>query len=102
MDVRDMTPSTSSSNSIPTEEEFIARARQFLREIGGERADAVDVDANLLENGVLDSLAAIAYVAFVEEQRGSELEMGPEELTLIMTLRTAYTLVRTASSPNAA
>ena len=102
MDVPDMTPSSNPSNSIPTEEEFIARARQFLREIGGEKADAVDVDANLLESGVLDSLAVIAYVAFVEEQRGAELEMGPEELTLIMTIRTAYALVRAAPSPNAA
>jgi acyl carrier protein len=98
MDVLDMTP----SHSVPTEEEFIARARQFLREIGGQHVDAVDVDANLLESGVLDSLAIIAYVAFVEEQRGSELEMGPVELELIMTLRSAYTLVRSAPSPNAA
>ena len=93
-----MTP----SNNIPTEEEFIARARQFLREIGGAAADTVDVDANLIESGILDSLAIIAYVAFVEEQRGSELEMGPEELVAIMTLRSAYSLVRAAPSPNAA
>jgi acyl carrier protein len=98
MDVLDMTD----SNSVPTEEEFIARARQFLHEIGGQHVDAVDVDANLLESGVLDSLAIIAYVAFVEEQRGSELEMGPVELELIMTLRSAYTLVRATPSSNAA
>jgi acyl carrier protein len=89
-------------SSVPTEEEFIARARQFLREIGGEKADTVSADANLLESGILDSLAVIAYVAFVEEQRGSELEMGPEELALIMTLRSAYSLVRVAPSPHAA
>ncbi|MEO7084790.1 MAG: acyl carrier protein [Gemmatimonadaceae bacterium] len=90
------------TNGRPTEEEFIARARRFLREIGGEKADSVDVDANLIESGILDSLAIIAYVAFVEEQRGSELEMGPEELALIMTIRSAYQLVRIAPSPNAA
>jgi acyl carrier protein len=100
MDVLEMTHSP--PHGVPTEEEFIARARQFLREIGGERTEPIDVDANLLESGVLDSLAVIAYVAFVEEQRGSELEMGPEELASIMTLRTAYTLVRVAPSPNAA
>lgn len=85
-----------------TEEEFIARARVFLREIGGVDADSVDVDANLVETGVLDSLAIIAYVSFIEEQRGSEMEMGPEELRLLMTLRSAYLLVQAPASPNAA
>ena len=81
-----------------TQEEFIAEARRFLREIGGVNVDAVDADAHLLDMGILDSLALIAYVSFLEELRGTEIDMGPEELTQLMTLRSAYALVRPGRS----
>jgi acyl carrier protein len=77
-----------------TEEEFIARARRFLSDIGGEDLTAIDPDANLVDNGVLDSLLLIAFLAFVEEQRGYEMEMREEDIKLLASLRTAYTLAR--------
>lgn len=77
-----------------TEEEFIERARRFLSEVGGEDLTAIDPDANLVDNGVLDSLLLIAFLAFVEEQRGYEMEMREEDIKLLARLRTAYTLAR--------
>ena len=74
------------------EEEFVARARQFLSEVGGKDASAIDPDANLVDNGILDSLLLIAFLAFVEEQRGHEMEIQEADIKLLATLRTAYRL----------
>jgi acyl carrier protein len=74
------------------EEEFIARARRFLSEVGGKDASAIDPDANLVDNGILDSLLLIAFLAFVEEQRGYEMEIQEADIKLLATLRTAYRL----------
>ncbi|HEX2207986.1 MAG TPA: phosphopantetheine-binding protein [Longimicrobium sp.] len=83
-----------SADALLTEEEFIRRARRFLHEIGGVDTSALDVDANLLRAGVLDSLLLVAFLAFVEEQRGSEVHIGPEQIGLLTTLRGAWSLVR--------
>lgn len=88
--------------TLPSEEEFIVRARRFLHEIGGVDTSTLDVDANLLRSGVLDSLLLIAFLAFVEEQRGSEVHIGPEEIGLLTTLRGAYSLVRPLAAPQEA
>lgn len=90
----DPQPPDRSAGEVPSEEEFIARARRFLTEIGGEDATALDPDANLVDSGVLDSLLLIAFLAFVEEQRGYEMEMREEDIKLLSSLRTAYLLVR--------
>jgi acyl carrier protein len=83
------------SSTLPlTQEDFNLRARSFLQEIGGADTTTSDPDTNLLETGTLDSLLLIAFLAFVEQQRGSELNIGPDELKLLLTLRTAYALVR--------
>jgi acyl carrier protein len=84
----------SDANGFLTEEEFIERARRFLSEFGGEDPAAIDPDVNLVDNGVLDSLLLIAFLAFVEEQRGYEMDIQEEDLKLLATLRTAYTLAR--------
>ncbi|RKH36778.1 phosphopantetheine-binding protein, partial [Corallococcus sicarius] len=76
----------------PTESEFIARAQKFLTGLGVQPA-ALDPDTNLVETRVLDSLLLLAFLAFVEEQRGYEAEPKPEDLIAIRTLRTAYALV---------
>jgi acyl carrier protein len=77
-----------------TEEEFIARARRFLSEVGGVDSSSIDPDANLVDNGVLDSLLLIAFLAFIEEQRGYEMDVQEEDVKLLATLRTAYALAR--------
>ncbi len=77
-----------------TEAEFIERARGFLSEIGGLDSSAIDPDANLVDSGVLDSLLLIAFLAFVEEQRGYEMEIQEEDIKLLASLRTAYSLAR--------
>jgi acyl carrier protein len=77
-----------------TEDEFIERARRFLSEFGGLDPGSIDPDANLVDNGVLDSLLLIAFLAFVEEQRGYEMDIQEEHIKLLATLRTAYTLAR--------
>jgi len=85
------------AGDILTEEEFIARARRFLSEIGGKDPNSIDPDANLVDSGVLDSLLLIAFLAFVEEQRGYEMDVQEEDLKLLASLRTAYTLARPAA-----
>jgi len=93
----DSPSSALSSGDVLTEEEFIVRARRFLSEIGGVDPTAIDPDANLVDNGVLDSLLLIAFLAFVEEQRGYEMDMREEDVKLLARLRTAYTLARPAA-----
>lgn len=80
-----------------TEEEFIDRARQFLSEIGGIDPARIDPDTHLVEEKILDSLLFIAFLGFVEEQRGYEMELGPEDLALLSSLRTAYALANPES-----
>lgn len=40
----------------------------------GESADALDESTQLITSGVLDSIATVKLVAFLEEQYGIELE----------------------------
>jgi len=82
------------ADSFLTEEEFIERSRRFLSEFGGKDPASIDPDDNLVDTGVLDSLLLIAFLAFVEEQRGYEMEMQEEDIKLLASLRTAYTLAR--------
>jgi|HubBroStandDraft_3_1064219.scaffolds.fasta_scaffold66994_2 acyl carrier protein len=82
---------------VLNEEEFIARARRFLSEVGGKDASDLDPDANLVDSGVLDSLLLIAFLAFVEEQRGYEMDIQESDIKLLASLRTAYTLARPAA-----
>jgi len=76
-----------------TEEEFIARARQFLIGLGVNPA-SLDPDVDLVDTGVLDSLLLLAFLAFVEEQRGHEAQLQPEDILAIRKLRTASALAR--------
>src|SRR5262245_7106981 len=57
-------------------DEFIARAQRFLTGLGVSPA-ALDPDADLVATGVLDSLLLLAFLAFVEEQRGHEAPIQP-------------------------
>ena len=75
-----------------TEEVFINRARAFFYEVGGVDSASLDADANLIESGILDSLLLIAFLAFIEKLRGSQLDIAPENLPAISSLRGAYAL----------
>lgn len=78
---------------LPTEEEFIAHAKRFFTKVGVNVSD-IDPDFDLLDGGVLDSLLLLAFLAFIDEQRGPEAELlQPEDIIQIRTLRTAYALV---------
>jgi hypothetical protein len=89
----------SAPTAPPREEEFIRRARRFLHEIGGVDTAELDLDADLLQARVLDSLLLVAFLAFVEEQRGAEVHIGPEEIGLLRTIRGAYSLVHPVPAP---
>jgi hypothetical protein len=86
-------PSRNSASEPITENEFITRAKRFLTGVGVSPA-LLDPDTNLVDAGVLDSLLLLAFLAFVEEQRGYEVEPKPEDMIAVRTLRTAYALVR--------
>jgi hypothetical protein len=76
-----------------TEEVFINRARIFFYEVAGVESASLDADANLMESGILDSLLLIAFLAFIEKLRGSQLDITPENLPAISSLRGAYAFV---------
>jgi hypothetical protein len=73
--------------------DFIERARQFLGRFGVNAA-ALDPDLDLIDAGVLDSLLLLAFLAFVEEERGHEAQLEPGDIVAIRKLRTASALVR--------
>ncbi|HTU46954.1 MAG TPA: hypothetical protein VMF91_17965 [Bryobacteraceae bacterium] len=77
--------------------EFIARAQRFLAGFGANPA-ALDPDVDLVDTGVLDSLLLLAFLAFVEEQRGHEAQLQPEDIIAIRKLRTASALIRSSHS----
>jgi aryl carrier-like protein len=77
-----------------TEEVFINRARNFFYEVAGVESASLDADANLIEVGILDSLLLIAFLAFIEKLRGSQLDITQENLPAISSLRGAYAFVR--------
>lgn len=77
-----------------TEEVFINRARTFFYEVAGVESTSLDADANLIESGILDSLLLISFLAFIEKLRGSQLDITPENLPALSSLRGAYSFVR--------
>jgi hypothetical protein len=76
----------------PTEAEFFSRAREFFAKLGVNATD-IDPDLDLLERELLDSLLLLAFLSFIEEQRGGEAELQPQDIHAVRTLRTAYELV---------
>jgi hypothetical protein len=74
-----------------SEQEFFAKARDFLRGLGAS-IDGIDMDSDLIEEGVLDSLSLVAFLSFLErEQKGTFAPIF--DLTGGLTLRTAYNLI---------
>ncbi|WP_328946826.1 phosphopantetheine-binding protein [Streptomyces sp. NBC_00250] len=77
---------------MPTEDEFVANAITFLKEIGAETAD-VHADTDLFAAEVLDSLGTLAFLDFLEEQRGEEIEIATLRIEALSTLRKAHGFV---------
>jgi hypothetical protein len=72
---------------------FIERAVRFLAEISGEDPAGIDGDTLLLQTSFFDSLALIAFLEFLERQRGSPLPISPQDgipVGALTSIRTAY------------
>ena len=72
-----------------SEQEFFAKARDFLRGLGAS-IDGIDMDSDLIKEGVLDSLSLVAFLSW-KESKGTSLTIF--DLTGGLTLRTAYNLI---------
>jgi acyl carrier protein len=75
------------------EASFIERAVGFLVEISGEDPAAIDADTPLLEAGFFDSLALIAFLEFLERERGRPLAISPLDgipVGALASIRAAY------------
>ncbi|WP_404951698.1 phosphopantetheine-binding protein [Streptomyces sp. ARC12] len=70
----------------------VTSAITFLGEIGADAAD-VHADTDLFAAEVLDSLGTLAFLDFLEEQRGEEIELETLKIELFSTLRKAYGFV---------
>ncbi|WP_371476986.1 phosphopantetheine-binding protein [Kitasatospora sp. NBC_00315] len=78
---------------MSTETEFVSDALRFLEEIGADTA-GVDPGTNLFESGVLDSLGTLAFLDFLEQQMGEEIEIEGLDIDSIATLRGAHGFVQ--------
>lgn len=76
-----------------TEEEFIERARGFLRAQVGDKASSVAADTELVTSGILDSLLVLEFFFFLEEVHGSAIDADQVSMASLSTLRSAYQLV---------
>jgi aryl carrier-like protein len=75
-----------------SENEFFGKARDFLRGLGAS-VDSIDIDSDLIGEGILDSLSLVAFLSFLDgEQKGTSAPFF--DLAGGLTLRTAYNLLR--------
>lgn len=77
---------------MPSEDEFFKVALEFLEEIGADTSE-VEAETHLFDSGVLDSLGTLAFLDFLEQQRGAEIEIETLDIDEISTLRKAYRFV---------
>lgn len=77
---------------MSTEEEFMMEAIRFLQEIGVNTAD-VRPETHLFEQKVLDSLGTLAFLDFLEQQTGGEIDVEKLDIAAIATLRDAFKFV---------
>lgn len=75
-----------------TETEFMDAAMGFLEGIGAD-VSAVDPDTHLIDSGVLDSLAILAFLDFLENQCGAVVQIEELEIDTIATLNNAFKLL---------
>ncbi len=74
---------------MSSEEEFIKNAVEFLDEIGVDTAE-LGPETNLIDTGVLDSLAILTFLDFLEQQWDKEVDVDELSIDSISTLRRAY------------
>ncbi|MGH1552024.1 phosphopantetheine-binding protein [Streptomyces sp. L7] len=77
---------------MSSEDEFVHNALEFLREIGADTS-LVTPDTHLFESGLLDSLGTLAFLDFLEQQRGAEVEIDSLDFDTIATLRSTCTFI---------
>jgi acyl carrier protein len=77
---------------VLTETEFVEVALKFLGEIGADTT-GIEAETNLFDSGALDSLGTLAFLDFLEQQLGTEIEVEKLDLDEISTLHNAYRFV---------
>ncbi|MCX4745039.1 acyl carrier protein [Kitasatospora sp. NBC_01287] len=77
---------------MPSEDEFVRNAVQFLAEIGAD-SSGLEPETDLFESGVLDSLGSLAFLDFLEQQRGAEIDIDTLNISMISSLRSAYAFI---------
>ncbi|MFC9329775.1 phosphopantetheine-binding protein [Kitasatospora sp. NPDC057015] len=78
---------------MSTETEFVSDALRFLQEIGADTT-GVEAGTNLFDTGVLDSLGTLAFLDFLEQQLGEEIEVEALDIDSIATLHGAHRFVQ--------
>ncbi|TKA00303.1 phosphopantetheine-binding protein [Actinacidiphila oryziradicis] len=78
---------------MSTETEFVSDALRFLEEIGAD-ISGVEPGTHLFDSGVLDSLGTLAFLDFLEQQMGEEIEIDALDMDSIATLRGAHRFVQ--------
>jgi acyl carrier protein len=76
-----------------SEDEFVARAHEFLQQRIGDQANGVEGDTELVASGILDSLLVLEFFFFLEEVRGSAIDSEQVSVEALSTIRNAYRLV---------
>lgn len=74
---------------MPTEDQFIDSAREFLAEIGAD-TQSLTADTHLFDSGLLDSLGTLAFLDFVENLIGDEIDLDSVDVHSFSTLRNTY------------
>lgn len=84
---------------MKTEPEFVADAQTWLRQRAGDDVGVVGPDVDLVRSGVLDSLLLVAFLTYLQDERGGPLPMAADSGITVedfSTLRRAYDLVTRA------
>lgn len=74
---------------MTSEDEFFKNAIAFFEEIGVD-TEAVSPDTDLIDTGILDSLAILTFLDFLEQQWDSEIDFDDLDTRSISTLERAH------------
>jgi acyl carrier protein len=82
-----MSSSAETAAAGPATEERLAAVKQFLLARKPGLGDNIDLDLDLIETRVIDSLGFLDFVFFLEQLTGRELETDAESVKVFRTLR---------------
>jgi len=85
------------SASTPSTEAQLESLKAWLLKKKPEVGD-IDMDFDLIENRVIDSLGFLDFVFFLEQLTGRELETDAKTVTAFRTLRNVRDMILTADS----